>query len=424
MLVFWLPLAASWLLMSAETPILQAAIARLPEMQTQLAAFGIVMSLQITIESPVIMLLATSTALSTSARNYLTLRRFMLGLNILCTVAALLMAYGPLFDAVVGGWMGVPSDIVEAALPGMRIMVLWSAAIGVRRFLQGVLIRHSQTRWIGYGTIVRLLSSGGTGIALALLTPLPGVWVGSIGLMAGVCSEAVFAMVVSRPTLRRIVTDSSTDPTDGVSMRDVIRYHSPLAATALLMLMAQPVIGAGLARMSDPRENLAAWPVTWAILFMFRSPAFALPETVIAFISQGRSSHVILAFCRRVGLASSAAMGLLALSPLSGVYFRHVAGLPKDLARFVLVGLIIAVPLPFISAFHSWLRGLLLTARQTGIIYWGMGINLGLMTLLMIIGVLIQGPGAPTAMVALTLAFLAEIAYLRKYSGRLPAQPR
>ena len=80
---FWLPLAASWLLMSAEGPILQAVIARLPDMQTQLAAFGIVTSLEIAIESPVIMLLATCTALATSARNYLTLRRFMILVNLI-----------------------------------------------------------------------------------------------------------------------------------------------------------------------------------------------------------------------------------------------------------------------------------------------------------------------------------------------------
>ncbi len=63
---FWLPLAASWLFMSVEGPVLQAAIARLPDMQTQLAAFGIFMSLEIAIESPVIMLLATSTALAST----------------------------------------------------------------------------------------------------------------------------------------------------------------------------------------------------------------------------------------------------------------------------------------------------------------------------------------------------------------------
>ena len=73
--LFWLPLAASWLLMGLEGPVLQAVIARLGDIQTQLAAFGIVSSLEIAIESPVIMLLATSTALATSGRNYRVLRR-------------------------------------------------------------------------------------------------------------------------------------------------------------------------------------------------------------------------------------------------------------------------------------------------------------------------------------------------------------
>ena len=154
--LFWVPLAASWLLMGAEVPVLQAAIARLPDMQTQLAAFGIVMSLEIAIESPVIMLLATSTALSTSARNYLTLRRFMIWINVLATATAVLVAFTPVFDLVVRSLMGIPPDIADAAQPGMRIMTLWTAAIGVRRFYQGVMIRHGQTRSIGYGTAARL----------------------------------------------------------------------------------------------------------------------------------------------------------------------------------------------------------------------------------------------------------------------------
>ncbi|HEY4723752.1 MAG TPA: hypothetical protein VII92_17990, partial [Anaerolineae bacterium] len=58
-LQFWLPLASSWLLMTTEMPFISAAIARLPDAQTMIAAFGITASISITIESPVIMLLAT-----------------------------------------------------------------------------------------------------------------------------------------------------------------------------------------------------------------------------------------------------------------------------------------------------------------------------------------------------------------------------
>jgi len=416
MLFFWLPLAASWLLMSAEAPILQAAIARLADMQTQLAAFGIVMGLQIAIESPVIMLLATSTALTTNAANYLTLRRFMVWINILCTVVAVLMAFTPLYALVVLTWMGIPQEIADAALPGMKIMVLWTAAIGVRRFLQGVLIRHGETRWIGYGTVVRLISSAGTGILLAVASHLPGVHVGSLGLMAGVISEAAFIVWIARPTVRMIPSERPED-SETFTIWDVTRYHLPLAATSLLTLMAQPVIGAGLARMPDPRANLAAWPVIWGILFLFRSPAFALPEAVIALVGRKQPRDTVRLLCKRVGYAASGAMALLALSPLSALYLRHVAGLPDDLARLVLPGLILSVPVPYINAIHSWLRGLLLVARSTTVIYRGMGLNLVLTVALMAAGVLLQSPGAPSAVIALTLAFLAEIYYLRRSRG-------
>ncbi len=49
----WVPLAASWALMTVEYPIIQAAIARLPDAEVMLAAASLVIGLEITIESPV-----------------------------------------------------------------------------------------------------------------------------------------------------------------------------------------------------------------------------------------------------------------------------------------------------------------------------------------------------------------------------------
>src|SRR3990170_6064281 len=88
-LLIWLPLAASWLLMALESPYISAALARLSEAERMIAAFGLAMSLSITIESPVISLLATSTALARSRQNYL-----MLG----TTLLQFLLAWTPVFD--------------------------------------------------------------------------------------------------------------------------------------------------------------------------------------------------------------------------------------------------------------------------------------------------------------------------------------
>ena len=416
-LLFWLPLAASWLLMGAEVPVLQAAIARLAGVETQLAAFGIVMSLEIAIESPVIMLLATSTALCTSARNYLTLRSFMIWINVVATAVALLVAFTPLYDLIVRSLMRIPPNIADAAQPGMGIMTLWTAAIGVRRFYQGVMIRHGQTRSVGFGTAVRLISSGGTGIMLALFTGLPGVYVGSIALMAGVLIEALFIARAVRSTVKRVLSGTQEPEARVLSMGDILRYHTPLAATSLLSLLAQPLIGAGLARMPHPEENLAAWPVVWGILFIFRSPAFALPETVIALIGEHRLKGAVRTFSLRIGAACTAAMVLVVATPLLDLYISHVAGLPENLSRYVFPATALGLGLPFINSIHSWLRGLLLAAHSTNTIYWGMGLNLAVTAVMVVGGVLVNAPGAETAVIALTTAFIVEIYYLRKARG-------
>ena len=75
---FWLPLFASWLLMLAEGPLVSAAVNRLPDEVVMLAAFGLVVSLAVLIESPVINLLATATALVRDRASYALVRRHSL----------------------------------------------------------------------------------------------------------------------------------------------------------------------------------------------------------------------------------------------------------------------------------------------------------------------------------------------------------
>jgi hypothetical protein len=266
-LAFWVPLAASWALMTLEGPLVQAAVARLPDPDTHLAALGIVTSVSITIEAPVIMLLATSTALCRDHDAYLVLRRFMLWLNLLVTAAAAIVAFTPAYQWIVPGAMGVPEPIATAARPGVAIMIFWSAAIGWRRFYQGVLIRFGATRRVTYGTLLRLLTSGSTAVVLALWGGLPGVSVGSCALMAGVLAEAVLVTWLVRPTLGRhfsadvsllLHSPSNRNPVRALTMRRVIGFHTPLAATSLMTLLSQPMVSAGLGRMAYPEQSLAA----------------------------------------------------------------------------------------------------------------------------------------------------------------------
>lgn len=413
--------------MTTEGPIVQAVIARLPNAVTALAAFGIVVSLEVTIESPIIMLLGTSTALARHAQAYRMLRRFVLHANLGLTVVAAALAFTPLFDWLVPGLMGIPAPIAEVARPGLQIMVFWSAAIGWRRFNQGILIRFGHTRRVGYGTAVRLVASGGTAVLMGVLTGVPGVQIGAWALMAGVIAEALFVYWLVRPVVQQHLSGPDPEDRPHVSYRQIVKYHAPLAATSLLSLLVQPVIGAGLARMAFPTKSLAAWPVVFSILLFFRSFGFALPETIIA-LTKGRSELASLrTFSLNVAAGVTAAMALLAFTPLIGLYLRFVTGLGDDLIPFVIPGAMVAILVPGIHAVQSWLRGLLMVAEVTADVYWGMGLNLLLTAIGVAVGVWLGTPGVSTAAAVLAVAMLAETAYLIWRVGpavqHLPAQP-
>ena len=90
---FWLPLAATWLMMSIEGPFLAAVIARLGAEKLNLAAYGVAYAFALVAESPVIMLMSASTALCRDRDSYRQLRNFSLLLSLAnhcqCTLVVL-----------------------------------------------------------------------------------------------------------------------------------------------------------------------------------------------------------------------------------------------------------------------------------------------------------------------------------------------
>jgi hypothetical protein len=426
-LLFWLPLAASWLLMGTEMPFVNAALARLPEAERMIASFGIVGSLSITIESPVIMLLATSTALARTRQNYLMIRRFTQHLMLWTTALHVLLAWTPLFDLVVRGWMGAPEPIIEPVRLGMRLMVLWSAAIGWRRFRQGLMIRFGQTKYVGQGTVIRLIFSAGLATVLALSGRVPGIAVGTLALATGVLVEALFAHLVTRRLVaQRFGAPQPSEAAADLSYGALVRFHTPLAASTLLLLLTQPLVSAALARLPNPQTVLAAWPVTSGLLFITRSPVLALPEVIIALINRPGGRAALRLFCQRLGLVCVAVLALLAYTPLGRFYFGTMIGVSPDLMERAALGIQVGVLLPIVMAWQSWFRGELTAARATPAISIAMLANLATMVAVLAAGIVIRPPGVALAAAALTLSTVAETLSLwaaARRVGRLTPRP-
>ena len=227
---FWLPLASTWLMMALEGPFLAALIARLPEPRYNLAAHGVAFAVAVIIEAPVIMMLGASTALVDGRISFLRLRRFTLMLNGLMTLGMLILVATPLFGVVFEGWIGLDKEIARLTRGALALLLPWPAAIGYRRFHQGLLIRSGSTRLVAYGTAVRLTAMAVTATVLFLLSDLPGAWIGASALSTGVLAEALAARALASPEVRRLCSPKAAAGTD-LTYRDIWQFYLPLAWT-------------------------------------------------------------------------------------------------------------------------------------------------------------------------------------------------
>ena len=414
----WLPLAISFELMMLEGPAVQGAMGRLPQSQLHLASWGLTMSIALILESPVIMLLSTSIALVSDKQAFRALRRFVLNMLLVCTVITALVIFTPLFDFVAGTLMGQPAEIVQASRPAMQIMLLWTAAIGWRRFYQGILIRYGKTHFVTFGTAIRLCATVIPAVLLARSGTVPGVQVGAIALMCAVITEAIATTIFATNTIRYALPDAEPDSVP-LTQRAILKFHAPLAATTLLTLLTLPLTAAALAKLPHPEMTLAAWPVAAMILLIIRGFCFAIQEISVAQALKPESRRALRKFTLCVGTVTTLFTLIFVATPLLDLYTDTVLALPPHLKDSVRTGVGIAFLVPLLTALSSWVRGILVATKKTQTVYVGMGLNLGTHIALLILGVAFQASGMVIAAVSMTVAATVEYIYLvRKTAHR------
>ncbi len=205
LLIFWLPMAATWLMMALEGPFIAAVIARLPELKVNLAAYGIAFAIGLFLEAPIMMLISASVALVRDRGSFIKLRNFMLLMNLSVTLALAVLLIPSVFRVVIVDLMNLPEELHTLTHVATMLLLAWPAAIGFRRFYQGILIRNGHTGKVATGTIVRLVGMSGTALLLVFRTDMPGAWVGCAALSAGVSLEAIATWFMARSSIRKVL---------------------------------------------------------------------------------------------------------------------------------------------------------------------------------------------------------------------------
>ncbi len=356
-------------MMAVEGPYVAAIIARLADPTRNLAAYGVAFSFAFMGEAPVIMMMTAANALVADRASLVVLRRFMLRLTGVLTVAMAVGLCPPLFRFVTDRVIGLPADVARLTHVATSFLILWPAAIGYRRFYQGILVRHHLPRRVAYGTLIRLATMSVTAAALAAGTSLPGAYVGSLALVSGVLAEAAASRWMARQVVVRVLATAPAPSAPSLSAADVWRFYFPLALTSLLAIVVNPLVTFFLGRSRSPIESLAVLPVVTGFVFIFRSGAIAYQEVGVA-LAGGNGQRERLIARVAVGLAAVSALALAAVlfTPLGLVWFVGVSGLSTDLARFALWPARVLSLVPALDYLMSLQRSLLVLARRTRII--------------------------------------------------------
>ena len=407
----WWPLAAGWFLMTVEIPFLSAVIARHPDPQINLAAWGLVFSIALILASPAMMILSASTALSRDWLAYRKVERYMWVITFVLTALHALLAFTPLFDLLVVGLLAAPPEIIEPARLGLVIMLPYIPGLAYRRFNYGVLIRFDHTRSVTLGAVVRLISDLIVVSLLFIFDVQTGVVIATATFTTGIVAEAIYSGLRLRPVLKelRAVTPSETL----ITVRSFSQFYIPLVMTSLLTILVQPMGTAALSRMDKPLESLAVWPVIYSLIILWSSAGTAFTEAVVILLEQPRAVTVLHNFTMRMATVFIGLLLLMNVTPLAKLWFENIAALSPEMAPTASWSLWVGLLLPGLAFIQSWYTGMLVNVRQTRGITESVAVSLIVHGGILYVGVLWgEVPGIYVGIVGLVAGHIARTTWL------------
>ena len=409
----WWPLALTWLMMAIEGPFLAAVIARMGESAVNLAAYGIAYAFGLITEAPVIMLLSASTRLARTRADYLRLRVFSI---LLCGAVTLLLVFlllPPVFNPLTSTLLGLTADVAAHVRQAMWLLLPWPAAIGMRRFYQGVLIAHHQPGRVAVGTTARLLGMSLTAGLLWTFSDLPGASLGAGALSAGVVLEALS----TRWLARQAITESLREKEASVTMSSFAalgRFYLPLAMTPLIGLSVHPIVTFFLGHGNRPLESLAIMPVLYALTFVFRALGLSFPEVAIATLKDGEvNREVVRRFALYLAVALGGGLSLIAFTPLNVLWYATVSGLPAGLVQMAIPPLQVMALFPALTVAIGYQRAILIHHGVTLPVTVATAIEAaGIFVVLALLVLYSALPGVTAAALAYLLGRLLALLYL------------
>jgi hypothetical protein len=405
----FLPLSLSDVTMAYGDPMMTTTLAHLPDAQNNLAAVNIAKSLAIFFESPIIMILHAANALAGSQDSRKALWRFTLLVGGGLTFLLSLLGLPIIFNFVGVSLLGIPSAMLATVSQVLLLMGGWPFAIAWRRYFQGLLIYHGQSRAVAKASIFRLLT-----LALVLtggfFLPITGGILAGFALISGVIVEAIAVTIFARLS-GAILPPQIEQPNLPRNLTQVWKFYLPLANSMMVVWGGRAILISILARAEDATIAIAAWSAAWGLVLVIANSTRMVQQMVIKYRHQV-SDKQLLTFAMSVGAACSSLLLLMSLTPIGDRIVQSFIGNDLTLAKSIKPVLLICAIVPLFVALQNAIQGFLVSENRTGHVNLSTWLGTGTLLIISTFAINKGMNGAIAAAIAMITSMLVEISCL------------
>jgi hypothetical protein len=200
LLRFYVPLAATSVIVLASRPLLTFGIARAPEPVRSLAVWPVLMSFNFILFSLALALQEAIIALLKTREDFAVLKQFTKYLSVVLGTVYFLVVLTPLRDVWFGGVVGLAPELLAMVAAPAAIMAL-SPAIGVFVFFyRGVQVQQERTASITRGVVVNVVVLVLVLFGGAAFLPVAGVITAASAFVSALFLEVVYLRYYSKRT--------------------------------------------------------------------------------------------------------------------------------------------------------------------------------------------------------------------------------
>jgi hypothetical protein len=146
-----------------------------------------------------------------------------------------------------------------------------------------------------------------------------------------------------------------------------------------MMAIEGPFLAAVIARLPDPKFNLAAWGVAFAFAILVEAPIIMIMSASTALAEDAASFLKLRNFTYILNAIISVTMILVLVPPVFDFTFADLIGLPDEVTHLTYGALLLMLPWPGAIGYRRFFQGLLIRDSRTRLVAYGTVIRLSSM---------------------------------------------